>query len=107
MRMTLWKLYIREYRLRSRKTAMITFAIFWGTLSILLLMAFGRGLSQASRKGFLGLGTDLVMLRGGSTSRTWQGLPKARRIRMYREDIGLLQEMVPEIGRISPEAYNQ
>ena len=42
MKTNLLKLYLNEFRKRKKKTSLITFAIAWGTLSLLLMMAFGR-----------------------------------------------------------------
>lgn len=105
MKSHLLKLYLSEYRKRKKKTALITFAIAWGALSLLLLMSFGRGLGNQFRVGLEGLGTDLVMFTGGQTSKVYQGLPKGRRIRLYADDIALLQSRIPEIKRIIPESY--
>ena len=48
MNLTLPRFFWSEYRKRRKKAALITFALFWGTLSILLLMAFGQGMSTSS-----------------------------------------------------------
>lgn len=105
MKTHLFKLYLSEYRKRQKKTALITFAIAWGAFSLLLLMSFGRGLAHQFKVGNEGLGMDLVMFTGGQTSKVYQGLPKGRRIRLYPDDIALLQSRIPEIKRIIPESY--
>ena len=105
MKAQLLKLYLGEFTKRKKKTSLITFAIAWGTLSLLLMMAFGRGLSNQFRIGFQGLGEDLIMFSGGETSKEFRGLPKGRRIRFYVSDIELLRRSIPEIKRISPESY--
>ena len=87
MKIHLLKLYWQEFRKRRKKTALITFAIFWGTLSILLLMSFGRGLTVASRTSFRGLGENLIMVSGGQSSKLYQGLPKGRRIQIGRAHV--------------------
>lgn len=106
MNLTLPRFFWSEYRKRRRRAALITFALFWGTLSILLLMAFGRGMSTQARVAFSGLGETLIMVYGGQTSMTFEGLPKGRTVRLYPEDIDYLRERVPEILRIAPESYN-
>lgn len=106
MKVQLLKLYAAEYRKRKKKMALITFAIAWGALSLLLLMAFGRGLSNTFRVSFSGLGKDLIIVSSGQTSRTFQGLPKGRRIRLYPGDVPLLISRIPEIRNISPESYH-
>ena len=45
MNLTLPRFFWSEFRKRRKKASLITFALFWGTLSILLLMAFGQGMS--------------------------------------------------------------
>jgi len=106
MNLTLPRFFWSEYRKRRKKTSLITFALFWGTLSILLLMAFGQGMSQQAHIAFSGLGETLVMVYGGQTSVAFEGLPKGRVIRLYPEDLDFLKERIPEILRIAPESYN-
>jgi len=106
MNPTLPRFFWSEYRKRRKRAALITFALFWGTLSILLLMAFGQGMSTQARVSFSGLGETLVMVYGGQTSLVFEGLPKGRIIRLYPEDIDYLKERIPEILRIVPESYN-
>jgi putative ABC transport system permease protein len=104
MRAQLLHLFAKEFRKRKKKTALITFAIAWGTLSILLLMSFGRGLGNSFRISFKGLGDNLIMVYRGQTSKDYQGLPKGRRIMVYPGDIVLLSALIPEIELISPES---
>jgi len=106
MKFHLLKLFLNEFKKRKKKTSLITFAIAWGTLSLLLMMSFGRGLSNQFRIGFQGLGEDLILVNGGRTSMEYQGLPKGRTIRLYISDIDLIRRMIPEIKRICPESYN-
>lgn len=105
MNINLLKLYASEFKKREKKTALITFAIGWGALSLLLLMSFGRGLSNQFRIGASGLGVDLIMFTGGQTSKLYQGLPKGRRVRLYPDDIDLLRKQIPEIKLVTGEYY--
>lgn len=106
MNLTLPRFFWSEYRKRRKKASLITFALFWGTLSVLLLMAFGQGMSTQFQVSFKGLGETLIMISGGQTSLAYEGLPKGRVIRAHREDIAYLGERIPEILRIVPESYN-
>ncbi len=105
MNLTLPRFFWSEYRKRRKRASLITFALFWGTLSILLLMAFGQGMSTQSRIAFSGLGETLIMVYGGQTSLEFEGLPKGRPISLYPEDVDYLKERIPEIFRIVPESY--
>lgn len=106
MNLTLPRFFLKEFRKRRKKSALITFALFWGTLSVLLLLAFGRGMSAQFRTSFSGLGENLIMISGGQTSKVHQGLPKGRRIRIYATDVQYLKERISEIAMIAPESYN-
>jgi putative ABC transport system permease protein len=106
MNPTLPRFFWSEYRKRRKKAALITFALFWGTLSILLLMAFGQGMSAQFRVAFSGLGDTLIMAYGGQTSLEFEGLPKGRPISLYPEDVDFLKERIPEILRSVPESYS-
>jgi len=106
MNLTLTRFFLSEFRKRRKKAALITFALFWGTMSILLLLSFGQGMTTQFQVSFSGLGQNLIMISGGQTSKTHQGLPKGRRIRMYPTDISYLRERIPEIKTIAPESWN-
>lgn len=106
MNLTLPRFFWSEYRKRRKKASLITFALFWGTLSILLLMAFGQGMTIQFKVAFSGLGQTLIMVYGGQTSLEFEGLPKGRPIFLYPEDLDYLKERIPEILRIAPESYN-
>src|SRR5512135_921444 len=105
MNLTLPRFFWSEYRKRRKKASLITFALFWGTLSILLLMAFGQGMSTQARVSFSGLGETLIMVYGGQTSLEFEGLPKGRPISLYPEDVDYLKDRIPEIMHIAPESY--
>jgi putative ABC transport system permease protein len=104
--LTLPRFFWSEFRKRRKKASLITFALFWGTLSVLLLMAFGQGMSTQFRISFSGLGETLIMITGGQTSLAFEGLPKGRAIRVGREDIAYLRDRIPEVKLIAPESYN-
>ncbi len=106
MNLTLPRFFLSEYRKRKKKVTLITVALFWGTLSILLLMAFGQGMSTQFRISFSGLGETLIMINGGQTSQAFRGLPKGRSVRLHLEDVDYLKERIPEIEVIAPETYN-
>lgn len=106
MNLTLPRFFWSEYRKRRKRAALITFALFWGTLSILLLMAFGRGMNTQFHVAFSGLGETLIMVYGGQTSLPFEGLPKGRQISLYPEDIDYLKDRIPEIRLIAPESYS-
>jgi putative ABC transport system permease protein len=102
----MWRILLSEFigDIRTQKTrAFLTmFAVTWGTVAVVLLLAFGEGLRYAISTGMLNAGERIFMVYGGTTSRTWQGLPTGRQIRLTEDDLALLMRSVPEIEMGSP-----
>ena len=97
----MWIILLQEFwndlRVQKTRAFLTMFAITWGTISVVLLLAFGEGLGQTMRKGFLGAGQQIFMIYGGETSIAYDGLPKGRPIRLTEEDLSLLQRSIPAI----------
>ncbi len=102
----MWKILLEEFLgdLRAQKTrAFLTiFAVVWGTISIVLLLAFGQGLRNQFSVGLLNAGERIFMVYGGQTSMEHEGLSKGRRIRLREDDLDLLLRAVPEFEMGSP-----
>src|SRR5207249_3626248 len=75
------------------------FAVTWGTLAVVLLLAFGEGLKRTVRDGLLGAGERMFMVYGGETSKAFAGLGEGRRIRLVEGDLDLLRNGVPDVDR--------
>lgn len=99
----LFRLFTREMRYQKKRIWLTISGIAWGTLSIILLLSFGEGLKRQMAKANKGLGVNIVIMYGGQTTKTYQGLPKGRNIRFTDEDIELLRSKIPQITRISGE----
>ncbi len=97
------KQFFRDMRSQKLRTLLTMFGIMWGTISIVLLMAFGTGLHEYQIKRFRGLGEHITIVWGGRTSLPWQGFPRGRRIFMTVEDVVNIRKTVPGIKLISPE----
>jgi len=94
---------LRKQKLRSSLTLI---AIAWGTLSVILLLAFGRGLGTGMIEGMLGAGNQVMVIYGGQTSINYEGLGVGRAIRFTEEDVDLITKAVPGIAYSSPQ-YGQ
>lgn len=97
------KHFLSDLRKQKMRTFMTTCGILWGTLSVVLLMAFGTGLYDSQMKSFRGLGENISIVWPGMTSKPWQGLPKGRNIRFTEDDISKMKATISSISRISPE----
>ncbi len=102
------KQFFRDMRSQKLRTLLTMFGIMWGTISIVLLMAFGTGLQEYQIKQFRGLGEHITIVWGGRTSVPWQGFPRGRRVAITEEDVANIKRSVSGIKRISPEftVYN-
>ena len=78
-------------------------AILWGTMSIMLLLAFGEGLRRQLAADERGLGEGIVILWGGQTSMPFQGFGKGRRILLHPEDVDYIRRSMPEMETVAAE----
>lgn len=78
-------------------------AIAWGTLSVVLLLAFGRGLGSSMMEGMLGAGNQVIVIYNGQTSMKYEGMGIGRPISFSEEDVFMLQRAVPGIEYASPQ----
>lgn len=99
----MWKILIREFYsdLKAQKTRafLTTFAITWGTIAVVLLVAFGEGLGNTMRSGLLNAGDRIFQVYGGETSVVHEGLPKGRPVRLRAEDLDLVLRNIPDIDQ--------
>ena len=101
----IFQLFLRSSRVQKKRAVLTVASIAWGTLSLLLLLAFGEGLKISVATGTHGMGKDLAILWPGTTSLIWQGLPAGRPIRPRIEDIPALRERVPNLATICGEIH--
>jgi putative ABC transport system permease protein len=93
-------LFSRSARLQ-KKRAMLTIAsIAWGTVTILMLLAFGEGLKRQFARNNSAMGENLAIHWPGETSKIWKGLPEGRPMRPRIDDIPALRERIPECDAI-------
>lgn len=82
---------------------MTMFGIIWGTVSIIVLLAFGVGVRQSMSKNMHGIGEGIAIMFPGRTSKPFQGFGRDRYVRFRESDAELLRQEIPEIASISPE----
>ena len=97
------KQFFNDLRRQKLRSLMTMFGIFWGACSIVLLFAFGKGITEAQLKSTRGMGENIAIFWPGITAKEFQGLPKGRRIRPTEDDIVLIKQKARSINRISPE----
>ncbi|MGB2806017.1 MAG: ABC transporter permease [Candidatus Zixiibacteriota bacterium] len=102
----IFRLFLRDLKKQRKRITLTLMAIVWGTISIVMLLAFGEGFKRSLNKARHGLGKDIVVMWGGQTSIAYEGLGKGKRIRFIDEDVELLKKKVPEIEAAGGE-YNR
>ncbi|MCY4398476.1 MAG: ABC transporter permease [Gemmatimonadetes bacterium] len=102
----MWKILLAQVlghlRAHRTRTLLTIFAMVWGTISIVLLLAFGQGLRNQVSVGLLNAGERIFMVYGGQTSLEHEGLARGRRIRLREEDLDLVLRAIPEFEFGSP-----
>jgi len=99
------QLFLRASRVQRKRAVLTIASIAWGTLSLLLLLAFGEGLRHALATSSLGMGQNLAICWPGTTSLSWQGLPTGRPVRPRIEDVALLRQRISGLGEAAGEIF--
>ena len=99
--------FFQDMRRQKLRSCLTILGIMWGTVAVVLLLSFGKGLQQFSEKQISGLGRNIVMFSGRTTTKAYRGLGKGRWIGLREEDANLLKQRIPAIEFISPENNRQ
>jgi putative ABC transport system permease protein len=105
MSIELLREFLQDLKANRTRAILTTVAMAWGTVAVVLLLAFGQGLSHQMQSGLINAGNRIMILYGGETGMPYQGIPKGRPIRLVEDDVALIQTAVPAIEMISPQ-YN-
>jgi len=99
----IYNIFKRDFKNQRKRMLITLFAILWGTLSIMLLLAFGEGMKRQLTINLKGLGDGIVILWGGQTSKPYAGFGKGRRIHLHPEDVDYLRKRMPELETVAAE----
>jgi putative ABC transport system permease protein len=91
----IFNLFLTSSRLQRKRAVLTVASIAWGSVALLLLLAFGQGLKNQLSVANKGMGTSIAVVWPSETTRVWQGLPAGRRVRCVPEDVALVKERVP------------
>src|ERR1051326_6711392 len=93
----LLKEFFHDLKIHRVRASLTLVAIAWGTISVVLLLAFGEGLGDRLLNGEINAGNRIMIVYGGETGMVFEGLPKGRRVRLTEEDLSLVQQTIPGI----------
>jgi putative ABC transport system permease protein len=91
---------LRRNRTRSALTML---GIIWGLVTVVLLLSYGRSLSDAVMQGFLGIGNNVIMVWGGQTSMQAGGERSGQRVRLKDGDAEAIRDALPFLRAVSRE----
>jgi putative ABC transport system permease protein len=87
-----------------RRTAITMVGMAWGIATVVLLVAYGAGFSNAVETIFSKFGTNTIIFWGGRTSQQAGGDKAGARVRFTLDDIDRVSNSVPGILHISAMA---
>ena len=95
--------FLRDLNSQRTRAFLTILSITWGTIAVVLLLAFGDGLGTQMNNGLINAGNRIMVLYGGETGMQYEGVPKGRRIRLVEEDADLLRRAIPDIEMVTPQ----
>jgi putative ABC transport system permease protein len=93
-------LFLSSARLQKKRATLTIASLAWGTVTILMLLAFGEGLKRQMMSNEQAMGNNLAIMWPGETSKPYKGIPEGRPIRPKLEDIDYARERLPELDAI-------
>ena len=92
---------LKELWKRKLRTVLGVFGIFWGTVSVILLLALGSGYYAASVKNLSSIAGGAMMFFPGITNLSYRGYPSGRPVRFKVDQVIQMGDKVPGIKYIS------
>jgi len=95
--------FILDLRAQKLRAFLTMFGIIWGTVAIIVLIAFGMGFEKQMSINMHGIGESIAIMFPGRTTKPWEGFGTGRGISFLEDDVTLLASQIPELESISPE----
>jgi putative ABC transport system permease protein len=96
-------LFASASQLQKKRAFLTIAAIAWGTVAILLLLAFGEGLKLQLDKNRRAMGENISVLWPGETTKGYRGLPPGRAIRPRMDELEFMRGRMPELKSVIGE----
>jgi putative ABC transport system permease protein len=93
-------LFLSASRLQKKRAVLTIAAIAWGSVSLLLLLAFGQGLKNQVSNARRGMGDGIAVIWAAETTKPWQGLPAGRPVRFHMDDLDMIRDHVEDVSVI-------
>jgi len=103
---TLVKQILHDMWTHKLRSTLAIFGIFWGTLTVTLLLALGHGFYLASKQNMMKIADGTLFIRASNTSKDYEGYPKGRKLLLKAAPIIQLQQSSNLIQAIAPALFN-
>jgi len=88
-----------------RRTAITMIGMAWGIATVVLLLAYGNGFSNALETIFAQWGTNTIGFFPGRTTQQAGGDKAGVKVRLTLDDVDRVMAVLPEITHITPAEY--
>lgn len=88
-----WQEIFATMRRNRLRTFMTAFGVFWGILTLIILLAFGSAFEAGIADTVRGFGTKQIYIWGGRTSLPYNGMRPGRHTAYYDTDIPAVKEV--------------
>jgi putative ABC transport system permease protein len=95
--------FIVDLRAQKLRAFLTMFGIIWGTVAIVVLVAFGVGFKKQTAANMHGIGEGIAIMFPGKTTKPWAGYGIGRPISYVEDDTKLITSQVANVCAISPE----
>lgn len=95
--------FVADLRAQKLRAFLTMFGIIWGTVAIVVLIAFGVGFKKQTAANMHGIGEGIAIVFPGKTTKPWAGYGTGRRMSFVEEDTRLIAAQVQNVSAISPE----
>ncbi len=95
--------FVLDLRAQKLRAFLTMFGIVWGTVTIIVLIAFGVGFKKQMSINMHGIGESIAIMFPGKTTKAWEGFGTGRPMSFVEDDAKLLASQITGIRAVSPE----
>jgi putative ABC transport system permease protein len=95
--------FFLDLRAQKLRAFLTMFGIVWGTVAIIVLIAFGFGFQRQTSVNMHGIGEQIAIMFPGKTTKPWEGFGIGRPMSFTEDDATYLAYQVRGLKAISPE----
>ncbi|WP_299113666.1 ABC transporter permease [uncultured Winogradskyella sp.] len=97
-----WDEILEALNANKVRTVLTAFGVFWGITILVLLLALTNGLRNGVTSDFGNFATNSMFMWSRTTSISYKGVPKGKRLQYKMSDVDAIRAELPELKYISP-----